>query len=146
MIGGHVWFSLHRKMDEVRFYQTNDGWVVIAMELMDELSWQWSIIICFLLFLLCIYTFSNILVNTNNSNIILFVSVNICSVCLYIYCFYIQLHVCKVVSYLHMCSCTFVYFCCICTCVNLCFIRASVSISVLFVYVHISSCFCMCIC
>jgi len=110
--------------DEIRFYQTNDGWVVIAMELMDELSWQWSIIICFLLFLSCIYIVSNILVNTNDSNIILFVSVNICSVCLYI----MVISSCTCVKCSPICTCVFVHVC-------IFFVIVHVYICVLFVQV-----------
>jgi len=104
------------------------------MELMDELSWQWSIIICFLLFLLFIYIFPNFLSKTNNSNIRLFVSVNICSICLYIVgsssctrvkccpictsvflhlCFFFYLYMCKYVFY--SCKCVHFNVLCICT-------------------------------
>ena len=83
---------------------------------------------------------SNILVNTNKSNIILFVSVNICFVCLYI----VVISSCTCVKCSPICTCVFVHLYisfCNCTCVHLCFIHSSVSISVLFVYVHMSSWF-----
>jgi hypothetical protein len=103
-----------------------DGWGIMTMEHYYTFS---SISVMHLYI-------SNILVNTNNSNIILFVCVNICFVCLYI--------AVTCVKCCPICTCIFVHLCISfrnCTCVHLCFIRASVSISVLFVYVHISSCF-----
>jgi hypothetical protein len=122
------------------------------MELMDELSWQWSIIICFLLFVLCIYIFSNFLSKTNNSNILLFGSVNICSVCLYIVvsssCRCVKccpiytsvfVHLC-ILFYLYMCrfvfySCKCVHFNVLCVCTHF----------VLFLHVYILDLYCTCV-